>query len=218
MEDRIYSAFILPPWSFTMMPPGHIAATWGVAAVAQQHNAKLARLDYRLLAVCALLPDIIDKPLAILVFTDAPTSQLIAHSLLFNLALLIGVLFLWRTAVPYVLAFNAHLLADRMWNHTESFWWPIFGWRTFWAYKPMNTAEEMFNVYVDIITRYPQVWVVELVALAILAWFGVRYRLYQWPRIKVFLWTGRVWLDKQNPVPDRVKVLALSNTGSEKQF
>jgi len=165
-----------------MMPPGHVVATWGVAAVAQQHNAKLARLDYRLLALCALLPDMIDKPLAILVFTDAPTSQLIAHSLLFNLGLLIIALLLWRAAVPYVLAFNAHLLADRMWNHTESFWWPIFGWRTFWEYKPMNTAEEMFNVYVDIIVRYPQVWVVELVALVILAWFGLRYRLYRWPR------------------------------------
>jgi len=121
-----------------MIPPGHIVTTWGVAAVAQQHNPKLARLDYRLLAFNALLPDIIDKPLAVLVFTDAPTSQLIAHSLLFNLALLIATLLLWRVAVPYVLVFNVHLLADRMWNHTESFWWPIFGWRTFWEYKPIS--------------------------------------------------------------------------------
>ena len=184
-----------------MMPPGHVAATWGVAAVAQQHNPKLARLDYRLLAVCALLPDIIDKPLAILVFTDAPTSQLIAHSLLFNLMLLIAALLFWRAAVPYVLALNAHLLADRMWNHTETFWWPIFGWRTFWEYKPMNTAGEMFNVYVDIIVRYPQVWVVELIALVIFVWFGLRCRLYQWPRMKVFLWTGRAWFDTQKTDP-----------------
>lgn len=188
-----------------MMPPGHIATTWGVTAVAQQHNPKLARLDYRLLALGAVLPDIIDKPLAILVFTDAPTSQLIAHSLLFNLGLLIAALFFWRLAVPYVLAFNAHLLADRMWNHTESFWWPIFGWRTFWEYKPMNTAEEMFNVYVDIIVRYPQVWTIELVALAIFVWFGVRYQLYRWPRMKVFLWTGRVWTDKKDSAPEFVK-------------
>jgi len=188
-----------------MMPPGHIAATWGVAAVAQQNNSKLARLDYRLLALCALLPDFIDKPLAILVFTDAPTSQLIAHSLLFNLMLLIAALLFWRAAVPYMLAFNAHLLADRMWNHTETFWWPIFGWRTFWEYRPMNTAGEMFNVYVDIIVRYPQVWAVELIALVILVWFGLRFRLYRWPRVKVFLWTGRVWFDTQKPGPELIK-------------
>ncbi len=51
-----------------MMPPGHIATTWGVAALTQQHNPQLACLDYRLLAICALLPDLIDKPLAILIF------------------------------------------------------------------------------------------------------------------------------------------------------
>ncbi len=175
-----------------MMPPGHVAATWGMAAAAQHHHPKLARLDYRLLAICALLPDLVDKPLAILIFTDTPTSQLIAHSLLFNLALLISALLLWQRALPYVLAFNAHLLADRMWNHTETFWWPVFGWQSFWEYKPMNTAEAMFNVYLDIIVRYPQVWVVELAALVILLWFGLRYRLYRWPRLKYFLWTGRV--------------------------
>lgn len=175
-----------------MMPPGHIATTWSVAALAQQNNPRLAHLDYRLLALCALLPDIIDKPLAILVFTDVPTSQLMAHSLLFNLALLIPALLFWRHALPYVLAFNVHLVADRMWNHAETFWWPIFGWRAFWAYKPMNTAGDMFNVYVDIIVRYPQVWVVEIIALIIFVWFGIKYRLYLWPRLKYFLWTGRV--------------------------
>jgi hypothetical protein len=68
-----------------MMPPGHIAATWGVAALLQQNNPRLARLDYRLLAFSALLPDMLDKPLAVLVFTDTHTTQFIAHSLLFHL-------------------------------------------------------------------------------------------------------------------------------------
>ncbi len=188
-----------------MMPPGHIASTWGVAALAQQNNPRLAHLDYRLLAVCALLPDLIDKPLAILVFTDTPTSQLIAHSLLFNLALLIPALLFWQRALPYVLAFNAHLPADRMWHHNQTFWWPMFGWQTFWEYKPMNTPEEMFNVYLDIIIRYPQVWVVELLALGIFVWFGVRYRLYLWPRLKVFILTGRVQDDGETATSEAVE-------------
>ena len=54
-----------------MMPPGHIAATWGVATLLQQNNSRLTRLDYRLLALSALLPDLIDKPLVMLVFTDS---------------------------------------------------------------------------------------------------------------------------------------------------
>jgi hypothetical protein len=91
-----------------------------------------------------------------------------------------------------VLAFNAHLLTDRMWHHTQTFWWPMFGWQSFWEYKPMNSAGEMFNVYLDIIVRYPQVWAVELLALAIFVWFGIRYRLYRWPRLKVFILTGQM--------------------------
>ena len=175
-----------------MMPPGHVAATWGVATILQQNNPHLARLDYRLLAICALLPDLIDKPLAILVFTDAHTSQLMAHSLSFNLALLVLTLLFWKKALPYVLAFNAHLLLDRMWHHTESFWWPLFGWNTFWQYKFMNTPQAMVNVYLDIVTRYPQVWVVELAAAVVLLWFLYRHELYRWSTLKRFTLTGLV--------------------------
>jgi len=175
-----------------MMPPGHVATTWGVAAVLQQNNPHLARLDYRLLAICALLPDLIDKPLAILVFTEAHTSQLMTHSLLFNGALLLVTLLWWRPALPYVLAFNAHLVLDRMWHHTESFWWPIFGWNTFWEYKFMNTPEAMVTVYWDIVTHYPQVWVVEIIAVSLLLWFVFHNRLYYWPMLKIFLLTGHL--------------------------
>ena len=182
-----------------MMPPGHIAATWGVANLLQQNNARLNCLDYRLLAVSALLPDLIDKPLALLVFTDVHTSQLITHSLLFNLGLLTFTLFFWRKALPYVLAFNAHLLADRMWHHAQSFWWPLFGWHTFWEYKPMNTPAAMLDVYLDIVTHYPQVWVIEVIALLALLWFSYRYQLYRWPVLRRFILTGQLRGNIQNP-------------------
>lgn len=178
-----------------MMPPGHVAATWGLAALLQRQNARLARLDYRLLALSALLPDLIDKPLALFAFTEAHTSQLIAHSLLFNLVLLVLALLFGRALLPYILACNAHLLADRMWNHTESFWWPLFGWSNFWQYKPMNTPEAMLHVYLDIIVRYPQVWVIELLAVIILLGFAYRYRLFRWSALKRFILTGQLAAD-----------------------
>jgi len=187
-----------------MMPPGHLAATWGVAALMQQNNPRLARLDYRLLAFSALAPDLIDKPLAVLVFTEAHTSQLVAHSLSFNLVLLLLALLLWRPALPYALAFNAHLLADRMWNHPESFWWPLFGWHTFWQYRFMNTPRAMVEVYWEIVTRYPQVWVVELIALAYLFWFAYRFRLYRPANLKHLLLRGQLALqpDQAGPLPN----------------
>ncbi len=175
-----------------MMPPGHVAVTWGLAALNQQNKAHLADLDYRLLALSAMGADLIDKPLALFVFTTASTSQLIAHSLLVNVALLLVGLLIWRSALPYLLAFSGHVILDRMWNHTESFWWPLFGWQTFWEFKPMNTPATMFNVYLDIITRYPQVWVIELLALLYLAWFVYHWRLYRWDVLKRFILSGRL--------------------------
>jgi hypothetical protein len=172
-----------------MMPPGHVAITWGMAEVLHAHPT---RLDYRLLALAAMAPDLIDKPLAMLVFTQADTSQLIAHSLLLNMVVLLGALLWFRAALPYVLAGNGHLLADRIWNHTETFWWPLYGWNTFWVYKPMGSAQEMAAVYWEIITRYPQVWVVEIIAVAYLAGFAYRRGWYRWPGQMQFWRTGRV--------------------------
>jgi hypothetical protein len=172
-----------------MMPPGHVAVTWGVSTLLQKRPS---RLDYRLLALAAMLPDLIDKPLAMLVFTQAHTSQLVAHSLLFHVAVLVLALLFWRKQIPCVLAFNGHLLADRMWRHTESFWWPLFGRQTFWEFKVMNSPQAMASVYWDIITRYPEVWVVELLALVFLARFAARYQLYRWPPLKKLLFTGKL--------------------------
>lgn len=189
-----------------MMPPGHVAAVWGVAGLLEKQRVTL---DYRLLAVSALLPDLIDKPLALFVFPDSHSSQNIAHSLPFNALLLILAVLWWRKGLPYVLAFNGHLLADRMWHHTETFWWPLYGWTVFWQYKPMNTPEEMVNVYLDIITRYPQVWVVELAALLFLGWFVYRRRLYGWKELKIFIRTGHIPLatqsEKMKSAPKKTK-------------
>ena len=175
-----------------MMPPGHLAVTWGLGRLFQKNDPDLAKLDYRLLALNSMGPDIIDKPLALFVFTKAETSQLVAHSLLFN-AILLSLILLFRPkALPYVLAFVFHLVADRMWRHTESFWWPLFGWTKFWDFKPMNTPESMLKIYIDIITRYPQVYIIEIIAIIYLLWFGYRHRLYGWPSLKQFFLTGHI--------------------------
>jgi len=174
-----------------MMPPGHVAITWAVADRFAGHFSK-AGLDYRWLAISALLPDLIDKPLALWVFTRSHSSQNVAHALIPNLLLMGLACLRWRSGWPYVLAFNAHLLADRMWRHTETFWWPLYGWQTFWTFKFMNSPEAMVRVYLDIIRRYPRVWIVELMALGFLIWFGRKHQLFAWRNLVSFLKTGHL--------------------------
>lgn len=169
------------------MPPGHIAATWAVARWLPGRD-----LDHRWLALSSLLPDLIDKPLALWVFTRSHSSQNLSHALIPNLLLFLAALLGWRRGLPYVLAFNLHLLADRMWRHTETFWWPLYGWQTFWQFRFMNTPEAMVNVYLEIIRRYPRVWLVELAALVFLVWFGRRHHLFERQGLAHFLRTGRL--------------------------
>lgn len=56
-----------------------------------------------------------------------------------NVIVIVLALLVWRQALPYALAFTGHLWLDRMWRHTESFWWPFFGWNRFWEYKFIST-------------------------------------------------------------------------------
>ncbi len=161
-----------------MMPPGHIAV-----GLLSRHLWD-EEPDWRGLAGAALLPDVIDKPLALLVFTDSHSTQNIAHSLLVHVLALVVAILWFRRALPYVLAFNTHLLADHMWYHIETFWYPLFGWNTFWQYKFMNSPQAMFSTYLDIL-RYPQVWVVEIFALAYLGWLGWKYFRQRFPDIRL---------------------------------
>ncbi len=82
-------------------------------------------LDYRLVVVGALLPDVIDAPLG---------GARVAHTLLASVALLVAVMLLTRghrharrrwLAVP--IGTFVHLLLDGVWAHTRTFWWPAFG-------------------------------------------------------------------------------------------
>lgn len=169
-----------------MLPPGHVAVTWATAQLWPEKN-----LDYRWLALAAMVPDIIDKPLALWVFTESQSTQNIAHALIPNLCLLVIALLWLPRSLPYILACNGHILADHMWNHTETFWWPLFGWSTFWQFRFMNSPEAMLTVYLEIIQRYPHVWVVELIAVGFLGWLSLKYTLYKKDHLIYFLRTGR---------------------------
>lgn len=116
-----------------MFPFGHVGLTIATAELVRSRSALVRGLDYRILAVGAMLPDIIDKPLGH-VFTDLGNGRLIAHSLVFFLALA-GVA-MWTTrrgsrSAPAIVALafgtGAHLAFDEMWRMPFSFWWPTFG-------------------------------------------------------------------------------------------
>jgi hypothetical protein len=173
-----------------MLPAGHIEYTWGALNLLQRKARLFEDADYRVAALAALLPDLIDKPLSLLVFTDSKSSQGLAHTLLVHLLISLIIFVWWRKGFVYALAFNAHLLADRIWRYPRTLFFPFLGWQ-FEPWRFMGSPEAMLDAYAEVVT-YPLIIALESIGLVILAWLVVTYHLYRWENLLVFLVSGRL--------------------------
>jgi LexA-binding, inner membrane-associated putative hydrolase len=133
-----------------LYPVGHIVAAtgaaWGAERVARRFVPGLrtsaaneqaapsdaSLFDYRLVALGAWLPDIVDKPLGWWILDDPQFEHSFAHSLLFVWVLTLPALFLARRGDRRLLslAFGAgmHILCDPVTRAPEVFFWPLYGW------------------------------------------------------------------------------------------
>jgi inner membrane protein len=87
-------------------------------------------LDIRVLLVGAVLPDIVDKPLAYFGFGDGRS---ITHTLLVFLVVLVTAFYIylnhrrtWLLAIA--IGMFSHLVLDSIWSGTHTFLWPVYGW------------------------------------------------------------------------------------------
>ena len=179
-----------------MLPNSHIAYTWAALSLAQQHLNVSPDVDYRLAAIAATGPDLIDKPLAWAYFYKRYKSAvLFAHTLLVHL----GVLWLvWRKFPQwriYGLSFVGHAVLDRLWFFPKTFYWPLRGWRFHVWGKRGSEQAEIGKAYWYAFTRRPELWGWEVGGVIALAWFVWRHRLYRWQNLFDFVLTGRVKRD-----------------------
>lgn len=91
--------------------------------------------DRRALPLCilsAVLPDLLDKPLALLVPGLFGAGRTIAHSLLFFSLVLIAGLLVWRyrhtlLGMACACGLLSHQVLDTMWSVPETWFFPVFG-------------------------------------------------------------------------------------------
>lgn len=175
-----------------MLPQSHVTYTFAAFNLAGKFIPSLRRVDYRLVALAALGSDLVDKPLAALYFYRRYKSAvLFAHTLLANLAVLaVG---LWkRDWLPYALAFNGHVVVDRLWWFRETFYWPFLGLRFHAWQKAGSEQEDIGLAYWHAFTRRPELWVWEVGGFIAGAWFMVDNGLYRAERLWQFIRTGRL--------------------------
>jgi hypothetical protein len=178
-----------------MLPSAHVEFTWAVAnLLARSRSADRWRnLDFRLLAVAAVLPDLIDKPLAILGAHGSHSALLYGHTLLSHLAVWGGVAATrrMRKGLPYLLALSGHLVADRMWGFTRTLLWPLAG-RKFHQWKEVGSPHDFLLAYAGVVREEPKLLAFEAVGAVLLAWLIADRRLYRKRSLLRFLRTGRV--------------------------
>lgn len=179
-----------------MLPTGHIEWTWAGVNLLQRTTGRFADTDYRKVALVVLLPDLIDKPLALFLFPQANAALFFGHTLLLHgviwaVAWATGRLQRWRI---YLLAFSAHLLQDRMWGFTQTLLWPLRGldWH---PWRHVGTPQEMLDAYLQVLQTEPILLALEGMGLVLLAWFLYDRGLTTWSRLRAFLKNGRAPAD-----------------------
>lgn len=134
-------------------------------------------IDYRLIALGALLPDALDAPFG---------GTGVAHSLLFAVALLVVVMLSTRRrraarrrllAVP--IGVFVHLVVDGMWVRPHGFWWPFLG-------RDLTGRLPALDHGVLVLVAE------ELVGAVALGWWWQRFGLSDATRRTAFVRTGRL--------------------------
>jgi membrane-bound metal-dependent hydrolase YbcI (DUF457 family) len=143
-------------------------------------------MDLRFLALGAVLADVIDLPIGILMWDTFGTVRLASHSLVFAAAVMVGVLVFTRRGATrkrwMLLAVGvlAHLAFDAMWQDAETLWWPFLGWDF------TTSGFATYGEYVASLFSDPRLWIGEIagVGYLILLWrksglsdAGARHRL-----------------------------------------
>jgi hypothetical protein len=134
-------------------------------------------LDFRLIALGALLPLAVDAPFG---------GQSYAHTLLSAVVLLTVVMLATmgrgsrlrrRRGLSFVIGWFSGLVLGGAWTHKEVFWWPAFG-----AGRPDA----------PLLAPWPLVVVLELAGLAAGVWVWRRFGLADRARRREFLRRGRL--------------------------
>jgi hypothetical protein len=114
---------------------GHIGVTLGIFFVFSYFAPRLKTIiDPTYLAIGALLPDLIDKPLGMIVFASTISNgRMISHTLVFSFTLFLIGLYLYekRNDIRIITLASGsffHLMEDQMWNTPQTLFWPLLGW------------------------------------------------------------------------------------------
>jgi len=129
----------------------------------------LRSVDTTFLAIGSILPDLIDKPLGLIIFGTMNHGRIFAHTLLFLLVLAMLAVYLQNKRLASLSAgVLTHLALDAMWNSPTILLWPLLG--PFPPADPLNTLGYLHMLLQSL--RDPGILLPECLGIAYLLYFA----------------------------------------------
>ena len=166
----------------------HIGLTTSIVWFVMRGNP---RVDYRIVMVASMLPDLIDKPIGRVFFRERfESGRLFGHTLLLNVAFLCVLFFVRgrkkRTLTLIPVSSLLHLAEDGVVSQPRIFWWPFFGTRF-----PRDPVDGGFLSFLDP-RHHPGVLWQEGLGLGLLVWLFAAHGMLNREGLRAFIRTGHL--------------------------
>lgn len=184
---------------------GHVGLTTAAVKTYEKISSKkikkdISNIDYRIVMVGAMLPDIIDKPIGAYFFRSTfHNSRIFSHSLLFSVMLMIlgsyyfnrrknnNIFNRRKNNNVFILGICSliHQVLDSMWLYPGILYWPAYGWKF-----PTRPEGNWVESSLSKLLTDPYVYIPEIIGAAIIVHYAVR--IIKKGTIKEFLKYGRL--------------------------
>lgn len=183
---------------------GHVGISFGLVLIlivyySKYVNKRISRttiinkIDFRIIAVSAMFPDIVDKIVGMLILgEEISNGRIFTHSLVILTVLSISTfnyskVKLTGLFVPLLYIFPAylHLILDGLWTEPNTLLWPLTG-----TGFPRIGVE--FGDYFGILFSNPYVYISEIIGAIILIVIFIKFKLYQRTRFANLIKSGEL--------------------------
>lgn len=176
---------------------GHLGLTTGVIKTYEKisyrdgdSNNKIP-IDYRVVLVGSILPDIIDKPIGAYLFRSTfHNSRIFAHTLAFSVVLvLLGLYMLYKRRKNNILILgictSIHLILDSMWLYPGILFWAYYGLKF-----PQRAEGNWLNSDLIRLITDPSYYLPEIIGFLILAYYFMQ--VLKNKQLKSFISEGKL--------------------------
>ena len=167
---------------------GHIGIMVAIIFLLLHYNTRWRpNFDIRWLALGAVLPDLIDKTIGLLIFPQyIDNGRIYAHTLLFSIILTV-LAFHFKNRISISVSFGAwtHLAFDKMWEVPDTLAWPAYG-------LIFPKTDFYPGRWIEMLFTDPYIYSTEILGAGILFSLFIYWKLYRRDNWKKFWSSGEI--------------------------